>query len=270
MTGVVWPRVRARHALVLRPRLPPTAFVSGSLRTHRHVQTLAPRVKLSHHARPRCPCGNRCHGPRRPMVLSPIRSTCPRSAEQRARSAERLAELGSMTGGLARRYSRIPSCQPSGSTPNSWPRASTISTSLGGRKRNGSFDETPRLARGGSPANDLDRFPRVRGRASPRCPSRRRRRGFLDELSDFFSPQPREAVGASAHRGPFTGPLTASIDAAHIKPSSTSCSTPSRPSAHPDPASNRPRELILRTSVDLEADKIARDPNPRHRHRSGH
>jgi signal transduction histidine kinase len=169
-----------------------------------------------------------------------------REAEQRARVAERMAEIGAMTGGLAHEIKNP---------------LSTIG--LNAQLLAEAIDELP------IPADD-------RGRLSRRISALRREvdrlRGILsdflqyagqlhlepkptdlntivEELVDFFLPQAeKQGVRLRADLAP--GPLTANLDAPHIKQAILNLmlnAVQAMTQGSADPRSCVPRELILRT-----------------------
>lgn len=175
-----------------------------------------------------------------------------RAAEQRARSAERLAELGSMTGGLAHEIKN----------PLSTIGLNAQLLAEGINDLNIPIEDKERLTRRNSALRrEVERlrtiltdFLEYAGelRLDPRPTDLN---PLIDELADFFSPQAeKQHVRLRVDLAP--GPLTASIDPAHIKQAVLNLLLNAlQAMGAPDPASNKPRELILRTSTALDPDK---------------
>lgn len=175
-----------------------------------------------------------------------------RAAEQRARSAERLAELGSMTGGLAHEIKN----------PLSTIGLNAQLLAEGINDLSIPSEEKERLNRRNSALRrEVERlrtiltdFLEYAGelRLDPRPADVN---PLLDELADFFSPQ-AEKQGVRLRVDLAPGPLTANIDAAQMKQAVLNLMLNAvQAMGAPDPANAKPRELILRTSQLLEPDK---------------
>lgn len=175
-----------------------------------------------------------------------------RAAEQRARSAERLAELGSMTGGLAHEIKN----------PLSTIGLNAQLLAEGINDLSIPADEKERLLRRNSALRrEVDRlrtiltdFLEYAGelRLDPHPADIN---PLLDELADFFSPQ-AEKQGVRLRVDLAPGPLLARIDAAQMKQAVLNLMLNAiQAMGAPDPSNPKPRELILRTSQLSEPDK---------------
>ncbi|MBS0187240.1 MAG: two-component sensor histidine kinase [Planctomycetes bacterium] len=177
-----------------------------------------------------------------------------RSAERRARSAERLAELGAMTGGLAHEIKN----------PLSTVGLNAQLLSEGIEELAVSDEEKGRLIRR---VQSLRReVERLRGILTDflqfagelrleRKPSDLNL--AIEELVDFFLPQ-AEKQGVRLRSDLTAGPLTADVDAAHLKQALLNLLLNATQAMSAQPAdSGKPRELIVKTGRGQDADKRA-------------
>lgn len=175
-----------------------------------------------------------------------------RSAERRARSAERLAELGAMTGGLAHEIKN----------PLSTVGLNAQLLSEGIEELAISEEEKGRLVRR---VQSLRReVERLRGILTDflqfagelrldRKPSDLNT--AVEELVDFFLPQ-AEKSGVRLRSELAPGPLIADVDVAHIKQAVLNLLLNATQAMASEQAENtRPRELIVRTSRATDAEK---------------
>lgn len=177
-----------------------------------------------------------------------------RSAERRARSAERLAELGAMTGGLAHEIKN----------PLSTVGLNAQLLSEGIEELSITEEEKGRLVRR---VQSLRReVERLRGiltdflQFAGELRLDRRPADLntaVEELVDFFLPQ-AEKNGVRLRSELASGTLIADVDVAHIKQAVLNLLLNATQAMTSEPAeSGRPRELIVRTNRTLDAEKRA-------------
>lgn len=177
-----------------------------------------------------------------------------RSAERRARSAERLAELGAMTGGLAHEIKN----------PLSTVGLNAQLLSEGIEELAIPDEEKGRLVRR---VQSLRReVERLRGILTDflqfagelrldRKPADLNT--AVDELVDFFLPQ-AEKSGVRLRSDPAPGPLIADVDVAHIKQAVLNLLLNATQAMTSEPVEGgRPRELIVRSDRATDAEKRA-------------
>jgi len=177
-----------------------------------------------------------------------------RSAERRARSAERLAELGAMTGGLAHEIKN----------PLSTVGLNAQLLSEGIEELAITDEEKGRLVRRvQSLRREVERLRGILTDFLQFAGELRLDRKSADlntaveELVDFFLPQ-AEKSGVRLRSELATGPLTADVDVAHIKQAVLNLLlNATQAMASETSEGDRPRELIVRTNRTTDPEKRA-------------
>lgn len=177
-----------------------------------------------------------------------------RAAERRARSAERLAEIGSMTGGLAHEIKNPLStiglnAQLLGEAIEDLPIPAEDKGRLS--RRTGALRREVERLRG-----ILTDFLQFAGqlRLEPRPTDLNQ---VVEELGDFFLPQ-AEKQGVRLRLDLAPGPLTASLDAPHVKQALLNLMLNAVQAMTDSPASGNgaaSKELILRTARETDRDR---------------
>lgn len=202
-----------------------------------------------------------------------------RDAERRARDAERLAELGSMTSGLAH---EIKNPLSTIGLNAQLLREGLVDSQLPDDDRERLLRRLDSLAReverlGGILTDFLQFAGRVKLDPQPRDLVR-----IVDELSDFFHPQCDQANVRLRTQLP-DQPLTINADESLLKQALLNLMINATQAMTGDPANDTPRELILRVDDDhdearvhvidtgpgIDADRLAHIFHPYVSHRSG-
>lgn len=173
-----------------------------------------------------------------------------RAAERRARVAERMAEIGAMTGGLAHEIKNPLSTIGL--------NAQLLAEGIG--ELDIPDDDKGRLSRRvGALRREVDRlrgiltdFLQYAGQIRIE-PVPADLNMVVEELADFFTPQ-AQSQGVRLRTDLTVGPLTAALDVPHVKQAVLNLMLNAVQAMAENPA-DRPRELMLRTSRETDADK---------------